>query len=416
MRNAWFATLFGVVVVIGGSIAHAEAPAQAAKPAAATASAVKANPTFVNDIAPILAKHCMTCHRPGEVAPMSLLTYEETRPWAKSVREAVVSGAMPPWHADPRYGVFENENRLTETEIALITQWVNSGSQRGEGTFTPPKFADGWQIPPDLVFEMPEEYVVPADGPDINIELEVPMNLTEDIWVISAETRGNPRVVHHNVVSVIGPDGKRDSTGRLASYTPGKLYDKYGEDAGKFIRKGSKLLFSMHYHPNGEVIKDRSKIGLKLARKPLKYQVHTKVIADPALAIPPNDPNYRSVGEWVFDVDAEITLFKPHMHWRGKDMLFKAIYPDGKEEILLSVPKFDMNWQMTYEYATPKAMAKGTKLVVIAHFDNSANNPWNPDPSVKVLWGMDSRDEMMEGWFDYRVKLPGTVTSVQDGK
>jgi hypothetical protein len=386
----------GVVVIFGASTTGTHA--QAGAPAA--------TPTFVKDVAPVLAKNCMGCHRPGEVAPMPLRTYEEVRPWARSIREAVVQRAMPPWHADAKYGKFANERRLTDAEIDVLVRWANGGAPRGEGNFTAPTFPDGWQIAPDLVFEMPEDYVVPADGPDINVEIEVPMNLTEDIWVTSAETRGNPRVVHHNVVYVVGPDGKRDSTGRLASYTPGKMYDRYGTDAGKLIRKGSKLIFAMHYHPNGEVFKDRSKIGLQLARRPLKYQVHTRVINDPALQIPPYDPNYMSAGEWTFDTDAEITLYKPHMHGRGKDMLFKAIYPDGREEILLSVPKYDMNWQMTYEYETPKKMPKGTKLVVVAHFDNSANNPWNPDPSVKVLWGMDNRDEMMEGWFDYRVPMP----------
>jgi len=399
MKSASFTVTVSVLAALGPAIAAVDA-----QHAAATTE-----PTFVRDVAPILAKNCMSCHRPNEVAPMSLLTYEEVRPWAKSIREAVVSRAMPPWHADPRYGRFANEKRLTEAEILVIARWAATGALRGEGTFTPPSFPEGWQIQPDLVFEMPEEFTVPADGPDINIDIEVPMNLTEDIWVTSAETRGNPRVVHHNVVYVIGPDGKRDPTGRLASYTPGKLYDLYGTDAGKFIRKGSKLIFSMHYHPNGEVYKDRSKIGLTLARRPLRYQVYTRVIADPALEIPPHDPNYRSVGEWTFDVDGEITLFKPHMHWRGKDMLYKAIYPDGREEILLSVPKYDMNWQMTYEYETPKPMPKGTRLVVLAHFDNSTNNPWNPDPRVKVLWGSDSRDEMMEGWFDYRVRLAAST-------
>lgn len=379
---------------------------QGAPPTSAPASA----PTFNKDVGPILAKHCMQCHRPGEVAPMSLLKYEEARPWARSIREAVQTRAMPPWHADPSYGDFANENRLSDQQIQTIAAWVAAGAPKGEGNFEPPKFPTGWQIQPDYVFEMTEEFTVPADGPDINIDIEVPMNLDRDIWVVSAEVRGDPGIVHHNVVSVIDPSGERDKTGRLASYTPGKLYDRFPDGSGKLIRKGSKLSFGLHYHPNGEVRKDRSRIGLKLASAPLTYQIHSRVVADPDLQIPPHDPNYLSTGEFVFPVDAEITLFKPHMHWRGKDMLYKLVYADGREEVLMSVPKFDMNWQISYEYAQPKPVPKGTKLQVIAHFDNSANNPWNPDPSVKVLWGSDSRDEMMEGWFDYRVKMsvPGT--------
>ncbi len=372
--------------------------------------------TFTKHVAPIFVRSCMTCHRPGEIAPMSLLSYEEARPWAGSIKREVENRAMPPWHADARYGTFANDRRLTEEEIGTIVAWVDSGAPRGNPEDMPalPAFLEGWQLshflgPPDAVFPMEDEFVVPASGPDLNPAIDVPMPLDSDKWLIAAEVRGNPRVVHHNVVSVYGPDGERDPTGRLASVTPGKQFDLFAKGSGKYVRKGSRLRFDLHYHPYGNEERDRSSVGVWFARKPLEWQAYTAVVADPALAIPPGEANYRSVGSWEFPFDAELTLMKPHMHYRGKDMEYKAVYPDGREEILLYVPAYDMNWQMTYDLARPLPMPKGAKVVVTAHFDNSPDNRWNPDPEVWVYWGDDSRDEMMEGWFDYRKKLDAPV-------
>jgi hypothetical protein len=380
--------------------------------------------TFTKDVAPIFVKRCMTCHRPGEIAPMSLLSYEEARPWAGSIKREVESRAMPPWHADPRYGTFLNDRRLTDDEIQTIVAWVDNGALRGDPQDMPPlpDFVEGWQLsyllgPPDAVFAMEEEFVVPAGGPDLNPDIVVPMPLDSDKWLIAAEVRGNPRVVHHNVVSVYGPDGQRDPTGRLASVVPGKQYDLFAEGSGKYVRKGSSLRFDLHYHPYGQEERDRSSVGVWFARKPLQWQAYTAVVADPGLAIPPGAPNHPSEGSWEFPFDAELTLMKPHMHYRGKNMEYQVIYPDGRKEILLYVPEYDMNWQMTYELTEPIPMPKGTKMVVKAHFDNSAENRWNPDPEVWVYWGEDSRDEMMEGWFDYRKKLDAPVDpSIPDAR
>ena len=372
--------------------------------------------TFTKNVAPIFVKSCMTCHRPGEIAPMSLLSYEEARPWAGSIKREVEGRAMPPWHADPQYGRFSNDRRLTQEEIQTIVAWVDSGAPRGNPEDMPelPSFVEGWQLsqllgPPDAVFPMEEEFVIPASGPDLNPNIEVPMPLDFDKWLIAAEVRGNPRVVHHNVVSVYGPDGKRDATGRLASVVPGKQYDLFAEGSGKYVRNGSYLRFDLHYHPYGNEERDRSSVGVWFARKPLQWQACTAVVADPALAIPPGEANHPSAGTWEFPFEAELTLMKPHMHYRGKDMEYKVVYPDGREEILLYVPEYDMNWQMNYELEAPLLMPKGAKVVVTAHFDNSPENRWNPDPEVWVYWGEDSRDEMMEGWFDYRKKLDAPV-------
>ena len=382
----------------------------------AAAAAEKDSVTFTQDVAPIFAESCMTCHRPGEIAPMSLLSYEEARPWARSIKREVLSGAMPPWHADPEYGYFSNDRRLSEEEIQTIVAWVDAGAPRGKPEDMPelPEFLEGWQLshllgPPDAVFQMEEEFIVPASGPDLNPNIDVPMPLDQDRWLIAAEVRGNPRVVHHNVVSVYGPDGERDRTGRLASVVPGKQYDLFAPGSGKYVRKGSHLRFGLHYHPYGKEERDQSSVGVWFAKEPLQYQLYTAVVADPGLAIPPGDPNYLSVGEWEFPFDSHLTLMKPHMHYRGKDMEYKVVYPDGKEQILLRVPEYDMNWQMNYELEEPIFMPKGSKMIVTAHFDNSTENRWNPDPTMWVYWGDDSRDEMMEGWFDYSKKLDAPV-------
>lgn len=382
-----------------------------------TDATTKGGNVTYTDVAPIFSKHCMSCHRPGEIAPMSLLTYEETRPWARSIKKEVSHHTMPPWHADPRKShPFRNEARLTDEEVQKIVTWVDSGALRGNPKELPPppKFIDGWQLatklgPPDIVLSMKDEFAIPASGEDLNLSFEIPTTFTRDYWVIASEVRGNPRVVHHNTASVRWPDGTRDRTGRLSSAVPGKMYDLFGPEAAKLVKAGSTIVFGIHYHPSGQVEKDRSVIGLWFAKKPFTWQVYSSVVADPNLAIPPGDPNYLSGGTYVFAEDSEITAMKPHMHYRGKDMEYKVIYPDGREEVLLAVPNYDMNWQTNYELIKPVFVPKGTKLVVTAHFNNSPANPWNPDPTIEVRWGDDSRDEMMEGWFDFRRKLDKPV-------
>ncbi len=383
-----------------------------ALPAAGSGQA-SGEPTWTADVGPVMSQKCMNCHRPGQIAPMSLLTYEDVRPWVRSIRMMVENRIMPPWHADPRYGEFGNDRRLSDDQIDVIGRWVDSGAPRGEGEFTPPVFAsatDGFLLtgelgPPDYVFRMDEGYAVPANGSDVNPEIMVATNLEEDIWVQAAEVRGNFNVVHHNVVSIIGPDGEYARTGRLASTVPGKQWDRFPEGSGKLIEAGSTLRFGLHYHPSNVPVVDTSSVAVWLVRNEITHELHSSVVADGDLKIPPFDPNYESRGEFVFETDAAITLLKPHMHYRGKDMLYRIIYPDGKTETLLSVPNYDMNWQISYEFAEPVPVPRGTRLEVISHFDNSVDNPWNPDPSVQVLWGSDSRDEMMEGWFDYQVEL-----------
>ena len=393
--------------------------------AISTSNAQAQIPTWTEDVAPLMQDKCMNCHRPGEVAPLSLLTYDEAQPWARSIRLMVQDRIMPPWHATPEYGEFGNNRRMTPRQIQTVVDWVEGGTPEGPGDWTPPEYPEGWLLggplgPPDYVFEMEEDFMVPAGGEDININIIVPTTHEEDIWVRAAEVRGNSRVMHHNVVRVILPDGSEERTGRLASATPGKQWDLFPDGAAKLIPTGSTMNFSLHYHPSNVEEGDRSRVAVWLARQPITHEVHSSVVADPGLIIPPFEANYESRGEFVFDTDAQITLMKPHMHYRGKDMLYQLVYPDGETETILSVPEYDMNWQISYELARPISVPAGTKLQVIAHFDNSEMNPWNPDPSLQVLWGPDSRDEMMEGWFDYRVELeepiiPPSAQVISDG-
>lgn len=366
-------------------------------------------PTWTGEVGPLLARSCMNCHRPSQVAPMSLLTYEEARDWAPLIKIMVEERIMPPWHADPRHGDFGNDRRLSDQEIATIARWVDAGAPRGEGEFTPPEFADGWLFagvagPPDYVFEFDVPFQIPATGPDVYADVEVQTTHQEDIWVQAVEVRGNSRVVHHSGVNVIRPDGSRDPTGRLAAYTPGKQWDRFPTGSAKLIPAGSKLVFGMHYNTTGAPETDRHRVGVWLARDTINYTIYSTVAADGALKIPPYEPNYESRAEHIFQQDSEITLMKPHMHWRGKDMLYRVVHENGAVDTLLHVPRYDMNWQISYELAKPFPVKAGSKLEVISHFDNSAQNPWNPDPTVQVVWGQESRDEMMEGWFDYRVR------------
>jgi hypothetical protein len=382
--------------------------------------------TFNKDVAPILQRSCMTCHRPGEVAPMSLLTYKEVRPWAKSIREVVQERRMPPWPADPRHGEFSNDRRLSQREIETITAWVEGGAREGDAKDLPPnpKFVEGWSIgQPDVILAMTEEYSVPADGVVPYKNFIVPTNFTEDRYVQAAEIRaGNRSVVHHVIVSVLAPTrGKLPSAGLLrqeedltSETTPGRaaVSGLVGTAPGmpplmlppgqaKLIKAGSALTFQMHYTPNGEATKDRTSVGLIFTKAPVQKLVQTGGAFGRNLAIPPGDPNHEVKSSYTFKEDAHLTGFMPHMHYRGKDFEYRAVFPDGTTRILLSVPRYDFNWQLHYKIKNPIAVPKGTRIDCTAHFDNSAANKYNPDPTKLVRWGPQTWEEMMIGWFDY---------------
>lgn len=395
--------------------------------------------TFTRDVAPIMQKNCMVCHRPGEIAPMSLLSYKEVRPWAKSIREAVTSRRMPPWLADQKYGEFSNDCRLSAKEIETITAWVDGGAKEGEAKDLPPNptFLEGWSIgKPDVVLTMPEAYSVPAEGVIPYKYFAVPTDFTEDKYVQFAEIRqGNRKIVHHVIADVYYPEpgktlkpgeinptevlGRRqrgndgDSDGRLAGWAPGEapLILKPGQ--AKLIKKGSFLIFQVHYTTYGVAGTDRSSIGLTFSKDPVEKRVITAGAVQANLAIPPGEANYETSSEFTFKEDSHIDSLHPHMHFRGRDFNFKLVSPDGTAKMLLSVPRWDFNWQLTYFLKEPVAAPKGSKLICVAHFDNSTGNKFNPDPTKLVKWGPQTFDEMMIGYFDYTLDKQNLRTQSQ---
>ncbi|MCI0487558.1 MAG: heme-binding domain-containing protein [Blastocatellia bacterium] len=371
--------------------------------------------TFTKDVAPILYASCAECHRPGEIAPMSLLTYKEVRPWAKSIRDRVADRSMPPWSADPKYGHWANDPRLSEREINTIVEWVNAGAPKGDDKDMPhkPKFTEGWTIgTPDAVIQMEEEYTVPADGEVPYLYFSMPTGFTEDKWIQAMEIRpGNRSVVHHVIAYAQDPKVKDANPGRegelrrgrthLGGITPNKTGVVYGPGTARLIKKGSNIVFQMHYTTNGQVMKDRTKIGFVFAKEPGKRSLVTGNAANARFVIPPGDANHEVKSSKTFDEDVLITSFMPHMHVRGKAFTYTAVYPDGRSEILLNVPKYDFNWQHTYIPKEPIALPKGGRIDCVAYFDNSEKNKFNPDPTKEVRWGDQTWEEMMIGWFTY---------------
>jgi hypothetical protein len=390
--------------------------------------------TFYKDVMPLLQSKCQSCHRPGEVAPMPFTSYEGTRPWAKAIKAAVLSKKMPPWSADPAYGHFLNERTLSRDEVNTLVSWVDSGAPAGDIKDQPPpiQWPDGWTIPPDVTVSLPHPISIPAKGVVELTELTIPSGFAKDTWVTSIEIRpANRSVVHHAVLSIVPHDKKakygvphftiqpRDADGvatkrihkddRLrglveldAVYVPGvPAIDFRLHHAAKLIPAGSDLVLQMHYTPNGTATTDQTQIGFTLAKEEPARQFVT--VGPAALRdaenfhIPAGDPNWDTRSEIVFRQDAESVWFMPHMHLRGKDMTYRLLYPDGRLETLLSV-KFDFNWQFGYDVAEPIRVPKGAKLQVTAHFDNSANNKYNPNPNRDVWWGDQTWEEMMVPW------------------
>lgn len=396
--------------------------------------------TFNKDVLPLLQKNCQNCHRPGEVAPMSFLTYEGTRPWAKAMKTAVLTRKMPPWFADPQYGHFANEKRLTDGEINTIVAWADHGAPEGDPQDRPAPvdFTPGWTIKPDVIVGMPRSFPIPAKGVLELTHFIVPSGFTKDTWISSIEIRpSDPSVVHHVVLQFlphkddvkygepIWTDKPRDEFGDQinkikkadrkgfagvgtnleALYLPGgggaSDYRVFG--AAKLVPAGTDIYIGMHYTPNGKATVDQTQIGFTLAKEEPKRRYVSMMAMPPqdeeSFRIPAGNPNWETGVELVFNQAADLVWFSPHMHGRGKDMTFRLKYPSGESEVVLSVPHFQYMWQFGYEVATPIHVPKGTRMEVVSHFDNSANNPLNPNPNKDVWWGEQTFEEMMGGFF-----------------
>ncbi len=391
---------------------------------AATAFAAEAPVTFNKDVLPVLQSNCQSCHRPGEVAPMSLMTYSDARPYARAIKNAVATGKMPPWFADPKVGHFKNTRILSPEATQVLTSWADGGALEGDPKDAPaPRvFNSGWNIKPDVVVQMPKAFQLPAKG-TINYKyVLVKGNFEQDMWITSAEMRpGDPQVLHHGKVWVRPPgshwmenavygeaseqETQRDFIGRNSDSEGNDISGKFNpglgaqtfaiEGSAKFIPKGSDLLFELHYTTNGKTeASDASKVGLVLAKNPpqRRYLFHAGPTAM-NLAIPARDGNAEVVSELTVEHDMKLVYAQPHMHLRGKDFELRLIYPTGETETVLK-GAWNFEWQMGYEMAKPIVMPKGTRLIAISHFDNSANNRFNPDPLAKVVWGPQNWDEM----------------------
>jgi hypothetical protein len=361
--------------------------------------------TFHRDVEPILQKRCQSCHRPGQIAPMSFLSFDQVRPWAKAIREAVLLRRMPPWHAEPGHLAFRNDLSMSEPEIRTIAGWVDQGVKQGDPREAPSSAAnlEGWRIEtPDAVFQMPEAFQVPARGEIGYQYYAVQTGFTEDHWVEMAEVRPeNHAVVHHAIVSTRSDFGAE----YLAGYAPGMSPQIWTKGMARLVPAGAVLIFQVHYTANGKPASDRTRIGLRFARSVPEKRVMAMRAADSRFAIPAGASDHPVTAGAMIDRDSELVGMRPHMHLRGKSFEFRAVFQDGREQILLRVPRYDFNWQPYYYLAQPVPLPAGTRIECRATFDNSANNPRNPDPSRVVGWGEQSWEEMMIGWFDVAVAV-----------
>jgi mono/diheme cytochrome c family protein len=383
------------------------------------------------DVLPILQKNCQACHRPGESAPMSLLDYQSARPWAKAIRTAVLTKTMPPWFADPNYGHFSNDRTLTENEIQTLVAWVDSGAPEGapsvkSAVSSQPK---DWSIRPDLILEMPEPYTVPAAGVLQYVYVIVPVGLTSDTWVTAAEILPGSRSTVHHVSAIIRPSGAKwlrdvkpgipyipeadsregqpDSNDPqaglidagdefLAGYAPGMQPQRFDVDhSAKRIPAGSDIVFQIHYTSTGKEVQDRTRIGLTVTKTRPAKEFYSATALSWGWEIPPGDSNFEAHARLTFGEPVELVSLQPHMHLRGKDLTIGVTYPSGSTEVLLSVPHYNFAWQIIYYLKQPLPLPRGSKIDVTAHWDNSANNPANPDPTKTVRWGNQTFDEML---------------------
>jgi hypothetical protein len=395
-------------------------------------------PTFNKDVVPILQNNCQECHRPGEIAPMSLLTYTDARPWAKAIRNAVLSQKMPPWFADPRIGHFANDRRLSEAQIKTLVAWVDAGAPEGHAKDRPaPRtFQQGWNLKPDMVIEMPKPFEIPAGGTIDYQYILVKGNIKEDIWVKQAEMRpSNNAVLHHGKVWVrppgshwmenavpgvpyssgMGRNTVEDGNDIIGKFNPGLGAQTFNIDgSAKLIPKGSDFVFELHYTAVGKPATDVSRVGLALAKEPpkVRYYLSPGTPAALNLVIPPNNPNVEVVSESTVEADGvKLVYIQPHAHLRGKDFELRLVYPTGEKETVFK-GKFDFNWQLGYDLAKPLVLPKGTRIVSIAHYDNSANNPFNPDPTKTVVWGPQNWDEMQSMFLGFLMPVNTDAGSV----
>ena len=400
----------------------------------ASAGAAEGTPTFAKDIAPILYENCVACHRPNHLAPMSLITYGDARPWARAVKTKVLTREMPPWGADSSVRAYKNDASLTQTEIDTIAAWVDGGAPEGNAADLPevPQFAEGWSIgEPDLIFSMVKPFEVPADGTVSYSYVTVPTNLQEDIWVSAHEFRpGDRRVIHHVIPSVLEDDGKpatgevklqRDRTrtrargASVGGYVPNRLGTVYADGVATRLPAGADIEAQMHYTTIGEPVSDRSSWGVVLTREPdsTLRRARGGQVANLTFAIEPGNADFAVTASRTIEEDTYLANMMPHMHVRGKSAKYTVKYPDGREVVALWVPNYNFNWQLRYQLEEPIFMPKGAVLEAEFHYNNSGSNRFNPDPTAEVHWGDQTWEEMMLGYYGTVEGPEGNTTTSQ---
>jgi len=367
--------------------------------------------SYSERIAPLLVARCVSCHRPGGVGPWAMTSYEMVRGFAPMIREVVRTKRMPPWHADPHYGSFVGDRSLTVDEARTLVHWIEAAAPRGTGPDplrSQDKTWSEWSLgKPDLILEVPA-FQVPATGV---VEYQYPRAanpLGRDVWIRAVEIiPGDRAVVHHVLAGIDDPaNGSqraiRGQIGELGGYAPGKNAMRYPEGTGILLRKEASFRYQMHYTPNGKVTTDVTRVGYYFTEHAPKHPLRMTMLMDTALSIPANTKAHTEALDHIFERDVVLYSLMPHAHLRGRAAKFTAHYPDGRVEVLLAVPKYDFSWQTTYALTSPKALPAGTRLVFEMTWDNSAQNPANPDPDRVVGWGEQTWEEMNVGWLRYR--------------
>lgn len=385
--------------------------------------APEATPEYAADIAPVIARKCTPCHNEDGIGPFALTSHEDVRKWRRMIKEVVLTKRMPPWHADPHYGAFANDNALTSKEAQALFAWIDADTPRGEGDdpllAAAPDMAIGWTLgEPDLVVALPEEQTIPAEGVFEYRYLQVPIDLEEGVWLRGVDVKpGNRRVLHHCLVFVryprhmrnLQPEYESGVGGYFAGYVPGMAPTVFPDGTGKYLPAGSQIIFQMHYNATGKDETDLTKLGLYFAEEEPEYEYVTRAAYNKSFEIPPRVNEYVAQGQLRLDEDVLLFSMNPHMHYRGSWFKYEAKYPDGTSETLLSVPFYDFNWQTSYELATPKRIPAGTTITATGAWDNSPGNPANPDAEARVTFGEQTFDEMLIGYMAYAPLEPARV-------
>ena len=361
--------------------------------------------SYTSQVAPILEQKCFGCHSTGNIGPIKFANYEKVQGVADMIQEVVLARRMPPWHADRHHGSFSNDSSLTQQEARTLLRWIEQGAPRGDGDdplkkAVPP--SKDWALgQPDIVVPLPAVEKIPATGVLDYRHIKTASPFKEDVWIKGVVAKpGNTRVVHHIIVRVREPgqDGDNPDDAFLIGWAPGSPEIYFPEGTGKFIKKGSILDFEMHYTTSGREEEDQSSIGLYLHTSKPAMQLKTHAAYNFEFEISPGEDSETTIASYVFKKDSLLFDMSPHMHLRGSWMKFEALYPNGKKETLLSVPRYDFKWQQTYRLKEPRRMPKGTWILCTGGFDNSSRNPDNPNPKIPVHWGDQSFEEMFIGF------------------